>query len=137
MKLPLVRAGLTLVLLLGCFTLPAAAQKRAIHPTLNHARVWAVDTLLVDSKGIKRPAHSAGMLGFVCVYHKDAVHALCEFVAKDASAHDPLKAVVGAHADPLMFCVDKNTTKHATFEKMALAAGFTDADLRHLMVATR
>jgi len=123
--------------LLVCLALPAAAQKHAIPPTLTHARVWAVDTLITDSKGVTRPAHSVGMLAFVCAYHKDAVHVLCEYVSKSASDFDQLKKDAGAHGDPKMFVLDKHKTKHSQLEAQAHAAGFNDVDLRRLLVVVR
>jgi hypothetical protein len=132
-----IRMAILFFLTTACLTTSLAAQKRPVPETESHYRVWAVDKTTVDSKGVRSPVHAAGMLAYVCAYSKDGQHALCEFVGKSYSDHNSLRSAVSSATDPAMRVWEKAATKRPDFEAAALAAGYTQVDLKRLSVSVR
>jgi hypothetical protein len=132
-----IRIAILFFLTAAGWTSSLSAQKRAVPATESHYRVWAVDQVAVDSKGVRGPVHAAGMIAYVCAYSKDGRHALCEFVGKSYSDHNALRSAVASQADPAMQVWEKATTKRSEFEAAAVAAGYTQVDLQRLSVAVR
>src|ERR1022692_4228309 len=116
---------LVLFLLALSLGLPAAAQRVETRNT--HVRMWAIDTYVLDSRGRPVPAHQAGMLAYVVIFHKD----ICavEYVAQTASAHTPLLNDLAVATDVRLKVFDRNHTKAADFLAALKAAGFPPIDL--------
>ena len=115
-------------------TLPAPAQR--VPATLNHFRLKVLDHVVVDAKGVRKPAHlTDSMLGFVAVYLPGRSN-LCfvELVAQKDSDFAQLRA--DAANDPQIKIFD-NRSKREDVEAAAKGAGFNQLDLDKFWVRVK
>jgi hypothetical protein len=123
-----IRIGLVF-LLAACLTSGGWAQKKRVDSKYSYYRTIGIDTVVIDAKGHRMPAHTANKTAFVVLgYSADKTHALVQYVANNYSDHDDFRNAVAAGADPLLMVFDPAQVKRDVYEPILKAAGFPNAD---------
>jgi hypothetical protein len=107
------------------FGLPAGAQR--VDPAQSHYRIRAIDRVITDAKGVRKPAHADGKLAFVAIYRGNSNICLVEYVALKHEDFDSLRT--DAANDGVIKIFDKARSRKEDVATAGRAAGFAQADL--------
>ena len=117
--------AMILIVALLIVTAPLLGQR--VDPSQSHYRIRAIDRVITDARGVRKPAHADGKLAFVAIYRGNSNICLVEYVALKHEDFDSLRA--DAASDGAIKVFDKARSKKEDVAAAGRGAGFAQADL--------
>ena len=105
----------------------ATSTAQRVDPAQSHYRIRAIDRVITDAKGVRKPAHADGKLAFVAIYRGNSNICMVEYVALKYEDFASLRA--DAANDPLIKVFEKARSRKEDVQTAGRAAGFPQADL--------
>ena len=116
-----------IILIVALLIVAAPLLAQRVDPAQSHYRIRAIDRVIVDANGVRKPAHADGKLAFVAIYRGNSNICLVEYVALKHEDFDSLRA--DAANDPVIKIFDKARSRKQDLENAGRSAGFAQADL--------
>jgi len=73
-------------------TAPLPANAQRVDPRQSHYRIRAIDRVITDANGVRKPAHADGKLAFVAIYRGSSNICMVEYVFTNYKDFDILRA---------------------------------------------